>query len=159
MPTNRSTVAAVIAEKYPVAAQSLLRPLLDLLSVARATCGGDIDKFMVILVIAIRTTEHPIFPTLSQDQLLSGEIPVFPTLGTNVRSIADSTGLPRESVRRKVGELVQAGWVKRKENELQFTATAYQQLAGVRVAIEQVAARHFEAVSELLRPGDLGQED
>jgi hypothetical protein len=158
MPTNRSAVAAVIAEKYPVAAQSLLRPLLDLLTVARYACGGDVDKFMVILVIAIRTTEHPLFSTFTQDQLLSGEIPVFPTLGTNVQSIADSTGLPRESVRRKVCQLIEVGWVVRSENELQFTAGGYQQLAGVRVAIEQVAARNFEVVSELLRTADLRPE-
>jgi hypothetical protein len=56
-----------------------------------------------MLSVAIRTTEHTAFATFSQAQLLSGEVPIFPTLGTNVRSIADSIGAPRETIRRKVG--------------------------------------------------------
>jgi DNA-binding IclR family transcriptional regulator len=85
---------------------------------------------------------------------------VFPSLGTNVRSVAESIGVPKETVRRKVGQLAQAGWIARQGNELRFTALAYQQLAGVRVTIEQLAVRNFEVVAELLRlsaaraPGD-----
>jgi hypothetical protein len=141
----------LVADNYPAIAHSLLRPLLHLLSISREACGGDVDKFLIMLVIAIRTTEHACFATYSQGQLLSGEIPVFPTLGTNVRSVADSTGTPKETVRRKVGELIEAGWISREGNELRFTAVAYQELAGVRVAIEELALSNFEVVAELAR--------
>lgn len=148
---DRKAVAQLVADHYPALALRLLRPLLDLVALARESCGGDLDKFLIMLVIAGRTTEHELFATYTQAQLLSGEIPVFPTLGTNVRSIAASVGLPRESVRRKVAELVEAGWIRRKGNELQFTTWAYQDLAPVRVAIEQLAVRNFETVSSLIR--------
>ena len=105
---GRDVLRRLVADNYPPIARSLLQPLLHLLSTSREACGGDVDKFLIMLVIAIRTTEHEGFATYSQAQLLSGEIPIFPTLGTNVRSVADSTGTPKETVRRKVGELVKA---------------------------------------------------
>ena len=151
MSIGREALRQLVAENYPAIARGLLRPLLHLLSISREACGGDVDKFLIMLVIAIRTTEHASFATYSQAQLLSGELPVFPPLGTNVRSVAESIGAPRETVRRKVGELIQSGWVVRKGNELRFTAVAYQQLAGVRVAIEDLAVSNFEVVADLAR--------
>ena len=148
---DRHELAELVADNYPIIAQRLLRPLLDVVSLSREACGGDADKFLIMLVVAIRTTEHKLFATYSQAQLLSGEIPVFPSLGTNVRSVADSVRAPKETIRRKVGELVEAGWIARQSNELRFTALAYQQLAGVRVAIEHLAVRNFDVVADLIR--------
>lgn len=146
---GRDEVRRLVADNYPAIARGLLRPLLHLLSTSREACGGDVDKFLIMLVIAIRTTEHERFSTYTQAQLLSGEIPVFPTLGTNVRSIAESTGTPKETVRRKVGELIDAGWISREGHDLRFTALAYQQLATARVAIEELAVSNFEIVADL----------
>lgn len=151
MTIGRERLRHLVAENYPTIARGLLRPLLRLLSISREACGGDVDKFLIMLVIAIRTTEHAGFATYSQEQLLSGELPVFPTLGTNVRSVAESIGAARETVRRKVGDLVEAGWIARDGNELRFTALAYQQLAGARVAIEDLAVSNFEIVADLAR--------
>jgi hypothetical protein len=147
---DRQELAGLVAENYPVIAHGLLRPLLDVFSLSREACGGDAYKFLIMLVVAVRTTEHKLFATYSQAQLLSGEIPVFPSLGTNVRSVADSLGAPKETIRRKVGELVEAGWIARQGNELRFTTLAYQQLAGVRMAIEHLAIRNFDVISDLI---------
>ncbi len=68
-----------------------------------------------------------------------------------MRSVAESTGTPKETVRRKVGELIEAGWISRERNELRFTAVAYQELAGVRVAIEELALSNFHVVTDLAR--------
>jgi hypothetical protein len=146
----------LVADNYPVIAHGLLRPLLDVFSLSREACGGDADKFLIMLVVAIRTTEHKLFATYSQTQLLSGEIPVFPSLGTNVRSVADSIRAPRETIRRKVGELIEAGWIARQGNELRFTTLAYQQLVEVRVAIENLAVRNFEVVADLIERKERG---
>ena len=148
---GRGALRQLVADDYPAIARSLLRPLLHLLSMSREACGGDIEKFLIMLVIDVRTTEHERFAQFSQAQLLSGEIPIFPTLGTNVRSVAESTGTPKETVRRKVGELIEAGWISRQGHELRFTAVAYQDLAGVRVAIEELAVSNFEVVADLAR--------
>lgn len=147
---NREDLLDLVAANYPTIAHSLLRPLLEVFSLSREACGGDGDKFLVMLVVAIRTTEHKLFATYSQAQLLSGEVPVFPSLGTNVRSVADSIGAPKETIRRKVGELIEAGWIARQGNELRFTAIAYRQLGGVRLAIENLAVRNFEVIANLI---------
>jgi CRP-like cAMP-binding protein len=148
---DRDVLLALVRDNYPAVARELLGPLLEFLSLSREACGGDGDKFLIMLVVGIRTTEHETFASFTQAELLSGDIPVFPSLGTNIRSVADSIGAPRETVRRKVGELVGTGWIARQGNELRFTSHAYQQLAHVRIAIERLAVRNYETVEHLLR--------
>ncbi len=150
-PQDRRALAALVADNYPIIAPELLRPVIDLHSTSREACGGDTDKFLIMLVVGLRTTEDKRFSTYSRAQLLSGELPVFPTLGINVRSIADSIGVPRETVRRKVRQLIDAGWIDRKGNELRYTSLAYQRLSTTRAAIEQLAIRNYVTVSELMR--------
>jgi hypothetical protein len=148
---ERDVLLRLVSENYPASARNLLEPLFELLTMSREACGGDLEKFLIMVVVAIRTTEHELFATFSPEQLLSGEIPVFPTLGTNIRSVADSMGAPKETVRRKVAALVEAGWIVREGNELRFTAVAYRQLAQSRVAIERLAVRNYEIVDNLIR--------
>jgi hypothetical protein len=147
---SRQQRLRLVAENYPAIALGLLGPLLDLLSSSREACGGDIDKFLIMLVVAVRTTAHKDFAGYSQAQLLSGEVPVFPSLGVNIQSIADSVRAPKETVRRKVSELVEAGWIERRGHELYFTARAYRDLAAVRERLEIMAVRHAEIVEGLV---------
>jgi hypothetical protein len=140
----------LVADRYPVIATELLKPLLHLLSLSREACGGDVDKFLILLVVALRTTEHPGFRALSQAELLKGDIQTFPGLTTNMRSIGDSLNIPRETVRRKVAELVEADWITRHGLNLHFTSHAYRQLADVREAIEALAVSNFQVVAGLL---------
>lgn len=144
----------LIDARYPAIASRLLRPLLDLTCLARETCAGDADKYLIILVVGIRTAEHARYRSFTPEQLESGEIPVLPTLGTNVRSIAESTQMPKESVRRKVAELVEAGWIARHGNELHMTGAAYQQLDRVRAAVRRLAVENFATVASLIRESD-----
>jgi hypothetical protein len=137
-----------VAYRYPAIATDLLSPLLKLLSVSRQYCG-DVDTFLVILVVAIQTTRHRDFAASTPEQLMSGEARVFPGLGTNGRSIAESLGIPKETVRRKVAELVEAGWFARKDGKLYFTAEAYKQLAPVRDQIENLAVAYYQTVAAL----------
>jgi len=141
----------LVSDNYTRLARDLLRPLLDFLSVSRQVCGGDGDKHLIMLVVGIRTAEHNEIATYTPAQLASGEVPVFPSRGTNVGSIAESIGAPRETVRRKVGELVDAGWIARHGKELRFTSLAFQQLAPAREAHERLAVANFDLIAKLLR--------
>jgi hypothetical protein len=141
----------LVASNYPRIATDLLSPLLELLRLAREHCGGDVDKFLVILVVVLRTTVHREFSRRTPEQLSSGELPVFPGLGTNGRSIAASLGVPKETVRRKVTDLVQAGWLARERSRLYFTAKAYQELAPVREALEKLAVANHKVVADLAK--------
>lgn len=138
----------LIERNYPRIATDLLEPLLTLLQMSRSYCGGDVDKFMIILLVGLRSTKHPEFRARTPDELLSEEI-AFPGLGTNVRSISESLGIPRETVRRKVRELLEAGWLVRPDGKLYFTARAHQDLGPVRRELGVVAARYCQLVSAL----------
>lgn len=151
MSPARDELRQLVAEKYPVISRGLLRPLLRLLRVAREAFGGDLEKLFIMLVVAVRTAEHPDFANYAPEQLISGEVPVFPSLGTNVRSVAASIGAPRETVRRKIAELVDAGWLVRRGHDLHFTTLAYQELAEVRVSLEHLAVTNYEIVDDLTR--------
>lgn len=65
------------------------------------------------------------FADLPSERVLAGDLEALPTLWTNIRSIADSTGIPRETVRRKVNDLIEAGLVKRSGQLLGITPQAF----------------------------------
>lgn len=148
---SRASLLDLVSEAYPAHATALLRPLLDLLTLGRAACDGDLDKLLILVAIAIRTTEHKDFQALTQAQLLSGEVPVFPSLGINIQSVADSIGAPKETVRRKVTDLVEHGWIDRQGGDLRFTAYGYRELTPVRQQVEAMSVDHFLLLAALLR--------
>lgn len=147
MPQHRNRL---LAELYPKVACDLLQPLTELLSAARHLCGGDLEKFLIMLVVGVRTAEHPAFKKFSQADLQAGKVLVMPSLGTNMRSIADSIGIPRETTRRKLAELYEAGWLVRAGRDIRFTAKGYQELAPVREKIEAMALRYAALIDDVV---------
>lgn len=147
---SHDKLLALVADNYVAIAPNLIGPLVSLLSLSREACGGDIDKFLIMAVIAIRTTAHKDFVQYTQEQLHSGELPVFPSLGINIQSIADSVGAPKETVRRKVAELVEAAWIERRGNELFYTARAWRGLSQVGKKLEVTAVDYYETVAGLV---------
>ena len=141
------TLPPVLRRRYPQLAKEFLTPMVDLLSVGRASCGGDLDKLLILLVVGLRTAEHRRAPELDFDQVLSGELEVYPSLSTNVRSIADSTGIPKESVRRKVAALVEAGFIRRKDNALSLDPQASRVLTSWREQLFDLAIRYHQLLS------------
>ncbi|RAK50837.1 hypothetical protein [Phenylobacterium deserti] len=146
----RNLVVDLLAEQYPAVAKDLLNPLAELMQVARKACGDDADKFLILLVIGVRTAQDQRFSELTNDELENNPVGVLPSLGTNTRSISDSTGIPKETVRRKLTELTQAGWIVREGNDLLLTCKAYQELVTVRDSIRSLAIRNWETVSGLI---------
>ncbi|WP_374469220.1 hypothetical protein [Phenylobacterium sp.] len=148
-PSRREELLSRVRDSYPVVAPDLLQPLLRFMTVERERVGGDTDKILVMLVIAVRTTQHPEFRAFTTEELIAGEVAVLPSLGINIRSIADSTGIPKETVRRKVGELIEAGWLVKEDNHLRYTAEGFNAVEPARQAIEEMAVRNYEVVQRL----------
>lgn len=136
----------LLRRQYPYLAKDLIAPFLEALNFGRAACGGDLDKLFIVLVVAMRTAEDKRVLDIDPDDVLSGAVDTYPSLSTNVRSIADSTGIPKESVRRKVAALVEAGWIHRDENSLSLAPHASRQLTGFREQLFQLAIRHHQAI-------------
>ena len=74
-------------------ARDLSDPVIRMLTQTRGTAGGDLDKVLIMLVVMLRTD-----PKEASNGRGIGQ-PDIPRPvsagGTNIRSIADSTGIPR----------------------------------------------------------------
>jgi len=157
MPTSQSTREQVTQHVTRLALQvnvSLVRYLV----VGRGACH-DLDTLLVLLVIIQRANRHPGFAGLDPADLAEGRVAELPTLRANLQSIADSTGIPRESVRRKVAELVQCGWVARDRANLRFTVEGYRAIAPLRDAAVDMTCAITDAVNRIMRTPPPGSPD
>ena len=141
--------ARLLQENYPSVASELLRPLLSVFSTAREICDGDLDKYLILLALAMRVSQHPEFKTLDHDRIMAGEPAVLPSLGANIRSIAVSIGIPKETARRKMVELVNAGWLVRQRWDFRLTAVCYAALEPVQMRIRAMAVANDELLARL----------
>ena len=139
----------LLSENYGLVAKDLFTPLLDVFGAARSAFDGDVEKAVVLLEVAVRTLQDPGMSRLDLKTVLSGTIESYPSLSTNMRSIADSSGIPKETVRRKVAALVQEGLILRRGNNLSLSTTATPALTPVRDAVLKLAARNYESVAGL----------
>jgi DNA-binding MarR family transcriptional regulator len=115
-------------------------------SVAREAFGGDVEKFLILLVIALRTAEHRQARQIPFKQFAEGDLEALPSLYTNIGSVAEVTGIPEETVRRKVAQLRERGWVTRTDHRLAYTPKGARELAPVRAALIRVAAEVYLTV-------------
>lgn len=92
---------------------------------------GDLDLLLLLAVIGDRTlVAKKVRKSLSYEEFLQGEYVDFQPDAINYQSISEFTGMPRESVRRKVNELIDIGWVRRTEDGfLVATKKASEELA------------------------------
>lgn len=98
--------------------------LTELLIALRREFGGDLDALLILLVIGVGTDSE------NWEQVLNGSVSAKPPRPTNAASVAEITGIPRESVRRKAGKLVSRGLLTRGEHG--------------EYALANDIARHFE---------------
>jgi biotin operon repressor len=125
----------------------------ELLIRLRRLFRGDLDLMLVLAVIGTRTMGRGHMEDLSYAAFLALDRPKAELDPINLQSIADYTGIPRETVRRKVQELRDAGWVlKRDDGYLIATSQAAADLAPATEAamtyLAAVGAACVEAKSE-----------
>jgi hypothetical protein len=142
-------ILPLLRRQYPYLAKDLIAPFLEALHAGRALCDGDLDKLFIILAVGMRTAEDKRVLDIDPQDVLSGAIETYPSLSTNVRSIADSTGIPKESVRRKVAALVEAGWIHRHDNSLSLAPHASRQLTEFREQLLQLAIRNHQTIQSV----------
>jgi hypothetical protein len=156
--SSEEPILPLLREAYPQIAKDILRPLVDIFAVTRSMCEGDTQKSEILLLIALRTAMHPDFARLTYDEIASGACDRYESLSTNVRSIADSSAMPRESVRRKVAELVAGGLVERRGNMLSLSPMASRPLTPLRDSALRLVAGNYRLVRSLLRPAPRREE-
>lgn len=91
--------------------------LTRFLIACRQNFDGDIDLFLVLCVIGERTfSQANVREGMTFEQWNSDAVKGIAPENINVQSIADFSGIPRETVRRKLRVLIDKGWVSRDDN-------------------------------------------
>jgi hypothetical protein len=86
---------------------------LRLMTALRVFFGNDMDKIIIMAAIGQQQLRDPALPPLAYAPRREGMPFGDRARLTNVDRLAAATGIPRESVRRKVKELIALGWVER----------------------------------------------
>lgn len=95
---------------WPQHVAALTQFLID----SRRHFDGDLDLFLVLCIIGDRTfSARHAPPDLSFDAFNESKVENLRKEEINVQSLADFSGIPRETVRRKLGILLDKGWVVR----------------------------------------------
>lgn len=90
--------------------------LTQFLIESRRHFDGDLDLFLLMCVIGDRTfAERHVPPEMTYDSWNSVKPKGVRSEDINVHSIASFSGMPRETVRRKLNTLLEKGWVVRDE--------------------------------------------
>lgn len=98
---------------WPVHLAGFTQLLIDL----RKRFDGDLDLALVLAVIGSRTQPDSWTPALTElGRMTRGQAPDGRQLPINIQSLADYSGIPRETVRRKMAVLQDRGWVTRAED-------------------------------------------
>lgn len=140
---RRARLAELIARHYGDVHPAILRHLLQWTLLMRESFDGDLDLMLVLAVIGDRTIQDAQFRTLGYHEMLSAS-PVKPRVPlTNRKSIADSTGIPRETVRRKVATLLARGWIA------EMPDGSLAPTRGASEALGPVTLRSFEILGQL----------
>lgn len=83
----------------------------------RQACDGDLDLFLIMAIIGERTFSAQHAPdSMSHSEFVTGTVGKIAPQPINLQSIADFSGIPRETVRRKLELLIGRGWVQRGEH-------------------------------------------
>jgi hypothetical protein len=128
---------------------------LGVLIALRAEFGADIDKCIILGLIGQRMMQVNGGPTVDYDRMLNGENPAIYQRFTNIESLAEASGIPRETVRRKVRELEAKGWLKRNQrDEINLTLLPARHLDQISRMTMQLLACVFEAINHELHVPD-----
>ena len=147
-------VRAKFGKIWPVHVGSLTQFLIE----CRRHFDGDLDMMLVLAVIGDRTfSQRRADPTLDFETFQSSPAQT-PAEDINLRSIADFSGIPRETVRRKVGQLADKGWIERKgDGFIVATMKAKQDLEPLTLTSIKYVARMMSLMEDVDAPQSHGR--
>jgi hypothetical protein len=124
MKLDEESLAASFGRIWPAHNDAFCELLVSL----RRQFDGDLDRMLVLAIIGSRTLARGRTADLSLAKFIDGERSDTPP-PINLQSIADYSGIPRETVRRKLLALEHSGWIRRdREGYLIATAKAAEDL-------------------------------
>ncbi|MEC3861240.1 hypothetical protein VK792_08090 [Mesobacterium sp. TK19101] len=114
MPLRNTRQRTFVRENFDAIWPAHLSGFTNLLVQLRKRFDGDLDLVLVLATISSRTQPEEWVPALDQLGRLTRETaPESNQSAINIQSVAEYSGIPRETVRRKVTLLQARGWVDR----------------------------------------------
>ena len=145
----RIKIASVLHEKFSDYQALWVEHHLRLLCNLRQTFGNDLDKSIILAVVGQRMFQIGLHRPIDFDQARTGSYELDLSRMTNVESIAEATGIPRETVRRKVSELLEIGWLERgAKGGLSVTPQATDNLESATQIIAQLLGAMYNALAQ-----------
>ena len=124
MRTGEYVIDEAITRDFGVIWPRHVSSLTQFLIACRKSFDGDLDLFLVLCIIGDRTFSAQHAPSdLDFDAWIAANPVGVPSIEINAQSLSDYSGIPRETVRRKLNILVEKGWVARDERGF-ITATS-----------------------------------
>lgn len=112
----RGLVARLYEIDFPAAQSVWVEGLLVLLIELRRAFANDLDKVIILSIIGQQMLRDPTMQTMSHTDARRRPIRDWRGRNTNIDALARTSGIPRESVRRKTNALIADGLVKRVES-------------------------------------------
>jgi hypothetical protein len=112
-PSYRGLVAGLYAQDFAAPQRVWVEGFLTLLVELRRAFGNDMDKVIILSAIGQQRLSDPALSGTSRAELERMDVSPARRITTNIDALARATGIPRESVRRKVNELVADTLVER----------------------------------------------
>jgi hypothetical protein len=97
-------VTAALEANYPTVQYHYVQFLAEHLTDCRKTLGGDFDDLMMLAVLGQRLLQ-------ARRDYAAGDTEAVERVWMSALRLSDVTGVPRESVRRKLKRLAERGWV------------------------------------------------
>ncbi|MFD1007627.1 hypothetical protein [Oceanisphaera ostreae] len=103
--------------------------LCELLIVLRKQFFGDLDLMLILAIIGSRALPARQTTAMTYQEFQASDKPAANVQPINIQSVAECSGIARETVRRKVNKLEQLGYVHRDtQGMLKITAKATTEL-------------------------------
>lgn len=122
MTLSRETILKRFGDIWPVHHRGFTSLLIE----CRRVFDGDLDQLVILSVIGERMLTKDRSRGLTYSEFREGKRAAGISRRINAQSIAEYTGIPRETVRRKINGLIDRGWVKKNDQgmlELTLEAT------------------------------------
>ncbi|MBO1518954.1 DeoR family transcriptional regulator [Oceanisphaera pacifica] len=93
-----------------------IEELCELLIILRKQFSGDLDLMLILAIIGSRTLPARHTKAMTYDEFITDDNKSIISQPINIQSVAECSGIARETVRRKVNKLEALGYVTRNDH-------------------------------------------
>ena len=112
MPFNYDQLTTHFGHIYPAHVEELCELLIQL----RKQFFGDLDLMLILAIIGSRSLPARLASAMTYDEFKSVAKKAANLQPINIQSVAECSGIARETVRRKVNKLEELGLIERSQN-------------------------------------------